>query len=117
MKIPLNLGTNASQSTSQAHAKILERDILAAQKGDWNAKNNIVRTYTPLLTNLASKRSSDIAKINDYIEAGKKGLFVATKKYKQGTADKFNIFVLDFIENEMNRMEHGGGFFARLFGK
>jgi DNA-directed RNA polymerase specialized sigma subunit len=117
MKIPLNLGQNASQSSSQAHAKILERDILAAQKGDWNAKNNIVRTFTPLLTSLASKRSSDVEKINDYIEAGKKGLFDAAKKYKQGTADRFNIFALNFIEKEMDAVDHGGGFFARLFGK
>jgi DNA-directed RNA polymerase specialized sigma subunit len=117
MKIPLNLGQNASQSTSQAHAKVLERDILAAQKGDWNAKNNLMRTFAPLLTALASKRSSDVAKINDYIEAGKKGLFDAAKKYKQGTADRFNLFALEFIEKEMDGVDHGGGFFAKLFGK
>ena len=117
MKIPLNMGQGDPKSTNETHARILERDILAAQRGDWNAKNNIARTYTPLLTNLASRRSSEVAKINDYIEAGKKGLFLAAKKYKQGTADRFSIFILDFIEKEMNRVDHGGGFFAKLFGK
>jgi DNA-directed RNA polymerase specialized sigma subunit len=116
MKIPLNLGQDKNQTTSQAHAKVLERDILAAQQGDWNAKNNLVRTFTPLLTTLATKRTSEVEKVNDYIEAGKKGLVAATKKYKQGTADKFNLLVLDFAETEMNRMENGGGFFSKLFG-
>jgi len=117
MKIPLKMGNAEPQTNPQAHAKaLLERDILAAQKGDWNAKNNLARTFTPLLTSLASKRSSDGSKINDYIDAGKTGLFNAVKKYKAGTADRFNIFILDFVEKEMNRVDGGGGFFARLFG-
>lgn len=116
MKIPLNLGQDTKQTTSQAQAKVLERDILGAQQGDWNAKNNLVRTFTPLLNNLATKRTSDIAKINDYVEAGKKGLFAAAKKYKRGTADKFNFLVLDSIEKEMDRIESGGGFLSKLFG-
>ena len=117
MKIPLNLGHNGNQTTSQAQAKVLERDILAAKQGDWNAKSNLVRTFTPLLTTLATKRATDINKINDYIEAGKNGVFTAAKKFKPGTADKFNLFVLDFIEKEMAGVDKGGGFFAKLFGK
>jgi DNA-directed RNA polymerase specialized sigma subunit len=117
MRIPLKMGADASQTSGPTQAKVLmEREILAAQRGDWNAKNNLARTFTPLLTSLASKRSSDVSKMNDYIEAGKKGLFNAVKRYKAGTADRFNIFVLDFVEKEMNGVDKGGGFFARLFG-
>jgi DNA-directed RNA polymerase specialized sigma subunit len=116
MKIPLNFGQDKKRTTDQANSKVLERDILAAQQGDWNAKNNLVRTFTPLLTTLATKRTSEVAKINDYIEAGKKGLFAATKKYKQGTADKFNFLVLDLVEKEMDNMGKKGGFLSKLFG-
>lgn len=119
MKIALNMGnTDGSQSGKAAQAKTLERDILAAKKGDWNAKNNLVRTFTPLLTSLAEKRSKDVHKINEYTEAGREGLFKAAKKYTPGEgAERFHIFVVEYIENAMDQHDKGGGFWARLFGR
>ena len=118
MKIPLNLGNNGPQSSKAAQFKMLERDILATKKGDWNAKNNLIRSFMPLLTSLAEKRSQDTAKKNKLIDAGKEGLFSAAKKYREGIgADKFQIFALDFIEARMDNIDKKVGFFARLFGK
>jgi protein-L-isoaspartate(D-aspartate) O-methyltransferase len=70
------------------------------------------------MTSLAEKRSSDVGEINNLLEAGKKGLYRAAKKYKKKDhADRFQIFALDFIEQEMNRVQGtGGGFLSRIFG-
>ena len=119
MKIALNMGTSSgSQSSKVAQAKTLERDIVAAKKGDWNAKNNLIRTFMPLLTSLAEKRSKDTRAINDYLEAGKEGIFKAVKKYTPSEgSERFHIFVVEFIEEAMDRHGKGGGFWARLFGR
>jgi DNA-directed RNA polymerase specialized sigma subunit len=117
MKIALNMGNNGNQSSKAAQAKVLERDIMAAKKGDWNAKNNLVRTFMPLLTSLAEKRSKDLPSINNYIEAGKEGVFKAAKKYNPSVgAERFHIFAVEFIEKSMDKRDKGGGFWARLFG-
>ncbi|OGV66536.1 MAG: hypothetical protein A2283_07345 [Lentisphaerae bacterium RIFOXYA12_FULL_48_11] len=118
MKIPLNMGNNGGQSSKAAQIKTLERDILATRKGDWNAKNNLVRTFLPLLTSLAEKRTSDVGHKNKLIEAGKEGLFIAARKYKENMgANKFQVFALDFIESSMDSSGKSVGFFARLFGR
>lgn len=118
MKIPLNMGNNGPQAGKAAQLKTLERDILATKKGDWNAKNNLVRTFTPLLLSLAEKRSQDVARKNKLVDAGKEGLFNAARKYKEGMgADKFQVFALDFIEASMDDIGKEVGFFARLFGR
>lgn len=118
MKIPLHMGQDGRQSSRAAHQKAVERDILAAKKGDWNAKNSLVRAFTPLLTTLAEKRSSDTGEINRYIDAGKNGLLRAAGKYKVSIgAGGFQIFALDFIESSMDRLEGKGGFFSRLFNR
>lgn len=122
MKIALNMGQEAEQGKI-AHSKALERDILAAGDGDWNAKNSLVRQFTPLLSSLAHKRSHDPAMINKYIEAAREGLFAAARKYKPSVgAERFQIFAVDFIESAMERAakEAAGkssGFFGRLFGR
>ena len=105
---------------SSAQAKISEQDILAARKGDWTAKANLVRVFTPLLTALANKRVSEPARVNEIIEAGKEGLLKAAKRYKPSVgAAKFQVFALDYIEASMDRQARRGrgGFFARLFGR
>ncbi|MDD4871725.1 MAG: hypothetical protein PHR77_14305 [Kiritimatiellae bacterium] len=118
MKIPLNMGNNGNQSSKAAQFKSLEREILATKKGDWNAKNNLVRTFMPLLISLAEKRSTDNAQKNKLIDAGKEGLFTAARKYKENIgAEKFQIFALDFIESNMDNLDKNVGFFARLFGR
>jgi DNA-directed RNA polymerase specialized sigma subunit len=116
MKIPLNMDDGKVPSAA-AQVQALERDILAAKRGDWTARNNLARSFTPLISSLAEKRTAEPAKLNDYIEAGKKGLFTAAKKFKPSMgADKFQVFALDFIESSMDTAAKGGGFFARLFG-
>jgi DNA-directed RNA polymerase specialized sigma subunit len=122
MKISLNMGLDVEQSKA-AQNRAFEREILSAGTGDWNAKGNLVRHFTPLLTSLAQKRSQDIATINRCIDAGKDGLAEAARKYKQSIGpDRFQIFAVDFIEAAMDKAVRegsgkGSGFFARLFGK
>jgi len=113
------MSDEGDRTSKAAQAKALEREVLSAKKGDWNAKNSLARTFMPLIKSLAEKRSSEPAKVNRYIEAGKNGLFTAVKKYKSSVGpDKFQIFALDFIEKSMDREEKGAGvgIFARLFG-
>jgi len=119
MKIALNIGPQGPNARKQSQARILEADILAAKRGDWNARTNLTREFMPLLQSLAEKRSADIAAMNRYIDAGKEGLFAATKKYKPAIGPQgFQIFALDFIQARMDRVDKGGGgFFARLFGR
>lgn len=126
MKISLNMN-NATQSSREAQAKILEHDVQAARHGDWNAKNSLVRTFMPLLHSLAEKRGTGNSEINRLIEAGKNGLFAASRKYKGGPGtERFQIFAVNFVEKEMDRElavmrdeqnPHPRGFFARLFGR
>lgn len=96
-----------------------EASIMGAKRGDWDAKANLVRTYLPLLTSLAQKRSTNTAELNAMIEAGKHGLMAAAKKYKPSTGpDGFQLFALDFIEASMDRADGtGGGLFSKLFRK
>lgn len=118
MKIPLHMSDEGDKTSKAAQAKALEREVLSAKKGDWNAKNSLVRTFMPLMKSLAEKRSSEPAQINKYIEAAKQGLFTAVKKYKKSIGpEKFQIFALDFMQESMDRQDKGGGFFSRLFGK
>jgi hypothetical protein len=118
MKIPLNMGNTSGSSEKQEQARVLEHDIIACKGGDWEAKNRLTKAFTPLLLALAKKRSDDNGAINRYIEAGKNGLYAATRKYKPSIgADRFQIFALDFIEAQMNQADKPAGFFARLFGR
>lgn len=124
MKIALNMGQTEPPSRI-THLRALEQDILAAQKGDWNAKSNLTRTFSTLLNTLAEKRSTDRRQITQLIEAGKAGLFAASKKYKPSLgAERFQIFALDFIEKSMDqaiarnfRSPGLGAWFANLFGR
>lgn len=115
MKISLNMGSGPASKATQA--KLLERDVVGAAEGDWTCKTNLVRTFMPLITSLAQKRTSEVAKLNKYTEAGKEGLMTAAKKYKPGSGvDNFHIFALDFIEKSMDHTDKPGGFFSKLFG-
>jgi len=117
MKIPLNMSGDGAPGPGGQ--KVPESQILAAKGGDWSAKNELARVYLPLITSLAEKRTSDTAKLNTYIEAGRDGLAKAARKYKRSVGvDRFQIFALDFIEAAMDGVDNGpSGFFSRLFGK
>jgi len=118
MKIALHVGSeNAGSKAGQT--TVPEKEILAAKGGDWNAKSHLARTFLPLLTSLAQKRTSDTGEINRYIEAGKQGLFKAIKKYKSSVgAENFQLFALDYIESGMDSRAGGKkGLLSRLFGK
>jgi len=118
MKISLNINDASGQSDKTAHAKALERLILDAKKGDYESKELLAQKFRPLMTSLAEKRTKDPAMFNKYMEAAKNGLLAAASKYSSAVgADKFQIFALDYIEANLNRLEKGGGFFARLFGR
>ena len=118
MKIALNMGNREFQSEKQEQTRVLEHDIMGCKNDDWEAKARLLRAFTPLLTQMAKKRSNDNNMINKYMEAGKTGIVNATKKFKSSIgADRFQIFAVDFIEEQMNRVDHKGGFIARLFGR
>lgn len=117
MKIALNMGQSEALSNKD-QMRDLERIILAAKNGDWDAKNNLAQRFTPLLTSLAEKRSKNAQDSGKLIEAGKAGLQKAVRKYRKSVhPEKFQVFALDFIEREMTNVLNGGGsFFSRMFG-
>jgi DNA-directed RNA polymerase sigma subunit (sigma70/sigma32) len=115
MKIPLNLADHDLHAGPSVQTRELERDIKGAKRNDWNAKANLHRSFHPLLTQMAQKRATEQAKINELIDKGKEGINKAAKKFKltEG-ADKFRIFTVTYVENAMDGKS--GGFFAKLFG-
>ena len=114
MKIPLNIGNMHAQSNKSAHTSSIEKDVVAIQKGDWKAKDSLSKTFMTLLTQYAEKRSSDPEEIASLIERGKQGIEKAAKKFKMEPGANFQIFVINFIEDAMDKK--GGGFFSKLFG-
>lgn len=115
MKIPLNMGQASGQTSREIQMKTLERDIAAAKKGDWNAKNTLSKNFLGLITSLAEKRTTDKSEINRLVDLGKDGLVTAIQKFKDTShPERFQVFALDFIEQSMDKKP---GFFARLFGK
>ena len=114
MKIPLHVGQGGAGAGPE---RLREQDVLLWKDGDWEAKARVIHAFMPLLSTLARKHASDPAGINRCIEAGKEGLQEAMRKYtKTGSADKFQLFAVDFIEARMSPDEKKG-FLARLFGR
>ena len=106
MTIPINTN-NDSISPAEQERAMMERIITAVKSGNWEAKPLLITEFTPLLTFLARKRSASQVAIHDLIEAGEKGVFKATKKYKMKRRHiNFKIFALDFIEKEMNKVHY-----------
>jgi len=110
------LGDGAPQAPK---GNVSESQILAAKEGDWSAKEQLANIFLPLLKSLAEQRAKEPSKINQFVDAGKEGLFRAARKYKPSIgADRFQVFALDYIQAEMDRLAGGGGgFLSRLFGK
>ena len=118
MKIGLHMPGVEGESDQTVENRVLANLILSAKQGDWEARNALTQKFIPLLTSLAEKRSEDPVAINKYIEVGKQGVLAATKKYKPSIGpEKFRIFAVDFIEDNMDRAGKGGGLLSRLFGK
>lgn len=115
VKIALNLKQHDNIAPELELEKSIERDVESCKRNDWEAKTRLVQFFMPLLTSLAKKRSQETAVINRYIEAGKEGLVNATRHYKPSNG-KFQVFALNYIENQMDRLQRPG-FFARLFGR
>ena len=115
VKIALNLKQHENPAPELELEKSIERDVESCKRNDWEAKTRLVQVFMPLLTSLAKKRSLETASINRYIEAGKEGLVNATRHYKP-TNGKFQVFALNYIENQMDRLDRPG-FFSRLFGR
>ncbi len=117
MKIGLNMG-NEEGADKAAQGRAFERTILAAKKGDWEAKHSLTRKFQPFITSLAEKRASDPVEVNQLVESGKQGLLTAAAKYKTSVGpDRFQIFALDYIEARMDNSGKPKGLLGRLFGK
>ena len=114
MAIHLNTG---GSSRADARMRVLEKDLEAAKRGDWEAKKRVVSSMKDVLDDLARKRATSNADINVLLEAGKEGIAQAIKKFKISSgADRFQIFALSFIEKKMDNPS-SGGFLSKLFGK
>jgi hypothetical protein len=117
MKIGLNLGQETDLTGSAAQDRVLERDVLAARKGDWAAKQSIQRSFAPLLESLAAKRTSDHAKRSAYIKAGRDSLARAIRQHKPSDGPhRFRLAAANCIEASMDRVDKGS-FLSRLFGR
>ena len=116
MKIPLNVNHASGATVFDQQAEELERYIQAAKRGDWEAKDRIVATFTPLVRRLAERRSDDPHVRSQLIEAGKEGIAQAIRKYRTSVGgSRFQLFALNFVEQRMTRASAPGGLFARLF--
>ncbi len=116
MKIPLHSTSNGNQTPAAARTQALGRDLVAAKRGDWEAKHRVEATLMPIMQDLARKRANSNKEINAMIDAGKQGIAKAIKKFKPNVeADRFQIFALRFIEDEMDN-PGSDGFFSRIFG-
>lgn len=117
MKIALNIDGKDPSSTKAAEARTLERVILNAKKGDWEAKELLIHKFHPLIASLVEKRTKDTALTNNYMEVAKAGLLTAASKYTSSIGvDNFRLFALEYIEKNMDHIEKRGNFFTRLFG-
>lgn len=116
MKIALNMRQDEGASPEVEREKAIERDVDGCKRNDWEAKTRLVQSFMPLLTSLAKKRTHETTSINRYIEAGKEGLINATRHFKPSANIKFQVFALNYIEDQMDRINRPG-FFARLFGR
>jgi DNA-directed RNA polymerase specialized sigma subunit len=117
MKIPLVTGQDSDLTGGAAQDKALERDILATQRGDWTARQNMAKAFLPLISSLAQKRSSDPTKRAELVSAGKEGVIRAARKYRREEGPhQFRIQAAAEIEQAMERAG-SKGFLARLFGR
>jgi hypothetical protein len=117
MKIGLNLGQETDLTGPAAQDRALERDILAAKKGDWAARQNLLRTFGPLIEALAAKRTTDHDRRAAYIKAGRDSITKVVRRHKPTAGPHhFRIAVADCIESSMDRLDKGS-FLARLFGR
>lgn len=118
MKIGLNIQGMDGESDKAAGQREFDNILRNIQKGDWEARDLLIKQFRTLVTSLAEKRTTDPVMLNKYLESGNEGLLNAARKFKpEPGADNFRIFALDHIESAMDRQEKGGGFFGRLFRK
>ncbi len=117
MKIPLNTGSHEGETPSDQKLRKLSADLTAARRNDWEARDRIISSFTPLLRKLAEQHTADAAQRARLIEAGKAGIVTAIRKFNpdQG-AERFQLFALEFIEKQMDRKPSSGGILSRLFG-
>ena len=113
------MALNLSDGVSNADKRmqVLEQDLKAAKRGDWNAKKRVYSSMLNILNDFAHKRSSSNEEVNVLLEAGKQGIDQAIKKFKLNLgADRFQIFALTFIEKKMDKPK-SGKLFSKIFGK
>jgi DNA-directed RNA polymerase specialized sigma subunit len=116
MKIALRMLEHEAEPAKAAQQESLERDIIGTVKGDWRARNNLVRTFLPLIHSLVEKRAGSPAQAEACVEAAKKGLLEAARKYRHSMGpEKFQLLALDHIHRNLDRAVGGRGLFSWLF--
>lgn len=117
MKIALNMGGGVDMTSSAAQDKALERDVLAAKGGDWTAKQSLSKTFQPLITSLAQKRTHDPAQVAELSKAARDALGKAARKYRPADGPhKFRILAAEAMQEAMDRAAKPS-LLARLFGQ
>lgn len=116
MKIALNMGGGVDMTSGTAQDKALERDILGAKSGDWTAKQNLAKTFQPLIASLAQKRTADAQKSQELSKAARDALVRIARKYRPVDGPhKFRILAAEAMQEAMDHAVRPS-FFARLFG-
>jgi DNA-directed RNA polymerase specialized sigma subunit len=114
MKIALSQEEVASLSAASAQTEVLSQAIEGCRIGDWEAKRNLERLFTPLILMLAERRAGqDVGLRNKLVERGREGLYRAAKRFPRSeSVRRFRIFALDRIEQYMDKPPSG---LAKLF--
>jgi DNA-directed RNA polymerase specialized sigma subunit len=113
----LNFGTSGAASGKAVRLRVIQNDIVAAKKGDWNSRRALLSEFRPLLQSMAEKRARTPEELRTLVQAGEEGVARAVRKFRLSDgADHFQVFALPYIEKAMEEPGRRG-FLARIFGK
>ena len=119
MRVNLNwkeigMSAEVGRSGRQGISKAL---VASAAGGDFQSCEELVRCFMPVLQDLSKRRTNGVQQRNVLIDAGKRGLLQAARRYQaRGAAKKdFKLFALPYIEKGMNVAEGKAGWWTRLW--
>ena len=115
-RIPLRIESTGPHSGRAVRLRVMQKDIVAAKKGDWNARRALLAEFRPLLQTMADKRAQTPEDARKLAQAGEAGVVRAIRKFRASSgADHFQVFALPYIEKAMEQPGKPG-ILARLFG-
>lgn len=117
MKISLGVHENGA-SGKQLEERELKNLLAGCRRGDWEAKHQLTRSFTPLIKTLARKRAAgDENKAKALVVNGREGLLKAAARFRTSEGvSRFRLYALPYIEKHMDGTEKGG-WLKRIFGR